>query len=120
MTAISFSYGTFMKKEFRALLEFIKECYPICDLETFAQRVVSRLSKIGSPTATIHREMKGYDVSRFSDGIDQPFDPTLKHMAIRCVRTNLFFCPVHCSFSFLVLPKPAEAGLAASTDAFPA
>jgi DNA-binding CsgD family transcriptional regulator len=34
------------KKEVRALLECIKECYPICDLETFAQRVVSRLSKI--------------------------------------------------------------------------
>jgi DNA-binding CsgD family transcriptional regulator len=34
------------KKELRALLEFIKECYPICDIETFAQRVVSRLSKI--------------------------------------------------------------------------
>jgi hypothetical protein len=34
------------KKELRALLELIKECYPICDLETFAQRVVSRLSKI--------------------------------------------------------------------------
>jgi DNA-binding CsgD family transcriptional regulator len=37
------------KKELRALLECIKECYPICDLETFAQRVVSRLSKIVSP-----------------------------------------------------------------------
>jgi len=35
-----------MNKELRALLEFIKECYPICDLETFTQRVVSRLSKI--------------------------------------------------------------------------
>ena len=34
------------KKELRALLEFIKECYPICDLETFAHRVVSRLAKI--------------------------------------------------------------------------
>ena len=34
------------KKELRTLLEFIKECYPICDLETFAQRVVSRLAKI--------------------------------------------------------------------------
>ena len=34
------------KKELRALLECIKECYPICDIETFAQRVVSRLSKI--------------------------------------------------------------------------
>ena len=34
------------KKEVRALLECIKECYPICDLESFAQRVVSRLSKI--------------------------------------------------------------------------
>src|SRR5262245_10976646 len=34
------------KKELRALLEFIKECYLICDLETFAQRVASRLSKI--------------------------------------------------------------------------
>jgi hypothetical protein len=29
------------KKELRALLEFIKKCYPICELETFAQRVVS-------------------------------------------------------------------------------
>ena len=36
-------------KEFRALLEFIKECYPICDVETFAQRVVSRLSRIVPP-----------------------------------------------------------------------
>ena len=34
------------KKELRALLECIKECYLIRDLETFAQRVVSRLSKI--------------------------------------------------------------------------
>jgi DNA-binding CsgD family transcriptional regulator len=34
------------KKELRALLEFIKECYPICDVETFGQRVISRLSKI--------------------------------------------------------------------------
>jgi hypothetical protein len=33
------------KKELRALLEFIKECYPICDVETFGQRVISRLSK---------------------------------------------------------------------------
>jgi DNA-binding CsgD family transcriptional regulator len=34
------------KKELRALLECIKDCYPICDLETFGQRVISRLSKI--------------------------------------------------------------------------
>jgi len=34
------------KRELRALLEFIKECYLICDLETFSHRVVSRLSKI--------------------------------------------------------------------------
>ena len=34
------------KKELRALLEFIKECYSICDLETFGQRVALRLSKI--------------------------------------------------------------------------
>jgi DNA-binding CsgD family transcriptional regulator len=34
------------KQELRALLECIKECYSICDLETFEQRVVSRLSKI--------------------------------------------------------------------------
>jgi hypothetical protein len=34
------------KKELRALLEFTKECYPICDRQTFAQRVGSRLSKI--------------------------------------------------------------------------
>jgi hypothetical protein len=34
------------KKELRAIVEFIKECYPFCDLETFAQRVLSRLWKI--------------------------------------------------------------------------
>ena len=34
------------KKELRALLECIKDCYPICDLETFGQRVISRLSKL--------------------------------------------------------------------------
>jgi hypothetical protein len=34
------------KKELRALFECIKECYPICDLETVTQRVVSRLSKL--------------------------------------------------------------------------
>ena len=44
------------KKELRALLEFIKECYPICDLETFAQRVVSRLAKIVSPTELTRTE----------------------------------------------------------------
>ena len=34
------------KTELRALLESIKECYPICDRETFKQRVFSRLAKI--------------------------------------------------------------------------
>ena len=34
------------KLDLRALLESIKERYPNCDLETFTQRVVSRLSKI--------------------------------------------------------------------------
>src|SRR5882672_11789458 len=34
------------KKELRALLESIKECYPNCDLKTFSQRVVSRLAKV--------------------------------------------------------------------------
>ena len=34
------------KKELRTLLECIRECYPICDLETFTQRLVSRLAKI--------------------------------------------------------------------------
>jgi DNA-binding CsgD family transcriptional regulator len=34
------------KTELRTLLECIKECYPICDRETFTQRVVSRLAKI--------------------------------------------------------------------------
>ena len=33
------------KTELRALLECIKECYPICDRQTFTQRVLSRLSK---------------------------------------------------------------------------
>jgi len=43
------------KKEVRALLEFIKECYSICDLETFAQRVVSRLAKIVPSEFIPHR-----------------------------------------------------------------
>jgi len=43
-----------LKKELRALLEVIKECYPICDLETFRQRVVSRLSKIVSSEILSH------------------------------------------------------------------
>ncbi len=34
------------KTELRALLECIKECYPNSDLETFTQRLVSRLAKI--------------------------------------------------------------------------
>jgi DNA-binding NarL/FixJ family response regulator len=34
------------KTELRALLESIKERYPNCDLETFTQRLASRLSKI--------------------------------------------------------------------------
>jgi DNA-binding CsgD family transcriptional regulator len=34
------------KRELRALLDFIKDCYPICDLETFSERVISRLAKI--------------------------------------------------------------------------
>jgi len=34
------------KTDLRALLESIKERYPNCDLETFTQRVVSRLAKI--------------------------------------------------------------------------
>jgi hypothetical protein len=38
------------KKELRALLEFIKEC----NLETFAQRVVSKLSKIVLIETTLH------------------------------------------------------------------
>jgi hypothetical protein len=40
------------KKELRALLECIKECYSICDVETFAQHVVSRLTKIVSAEIT--------------------------------------------------------------------
>jgi DNA-binding CsgD family transcriptional regulator len=34
------------KKELRSLLESIKECYPVCDRQTFKQRVLSRLAKI--------------------------------------------------------------------------
>jgi DNA-binding CsgD family transcriptional regulator len=34
------------KPELRALLESIKECYPVCDRQTFKQRVLSRLAKI--------------------------------------------------------------------------
>ena len=46
------------KKELRALLEFIKECYPICDLEIFPQRVVSRLAKIVSSEIISHNGHK--------------------------------------------------------------
>jgi DNA-binding CsgD family transcriptional regulator len=48
------------KKELRALLECIKECYPICDLETFRQRVVSRLSKIVSAEIISYNGNKPY------------------------------------------------------------
>ena len=33
-------------KDLRALLEFLKECYGVCDLDAFAQRVISKLPKI--------------------------------------------------------------------------
>ena len=46
------------KKELRALLEFIKECYPICDRQTFAQRVGSRLSKIVPTEIISHYAVK--------------------------------------------------------------
>ena len=46
------------KKELRALLEFIKECYPICDRQTFAQRVGSRLSKIVLAESISHNAVK--------------------------------------------------------------
>src|SRR5262245_32138205 len=46
------------KKELRALLEFIKECYLICDLDTFGQRVVSRLAKIVSSEIISHNGVK--------------------------------------------------------------
>jgi len=38
--------GRLTRRELQALLDFIKDCYPICDLETFSQRVISRLAKI--------------------------------------------------------------------------
>ena len=50
--------GRLTKKDLRALLEFIKECYPICDLETFGQRVVSRLAKIVSSEIISHNGVK--------------------------------------------------------------
>ncbi len=33
-------------KDLRALLEFLKDCYGFCDLDAFAQRVISKLPKI--------------------------------------------------------------------------
>src|SRR5262249_42890184 len=50
--------GRLTKKELRALLEFIKECYSICDLETFAHRVASRLAKIVSSEIISHNGVK--------------------------------------------------------------
>src|SRR4030095_5843730 len=46
------------KKELRALLEFIKECYLIRDLETFAHRVVSMLAKLVSSEIISHNGVK--------------------------------------------------------------
>ena len=46
------------KKELRALLECIKECYPICDVETFAQGVVLRLSKVVPTEIISHNAVK--------------------------------------------------------------
>ena len=42
------------KAELRALLESIKECYSICDRQSFKQRVLSRLSKIVSTASISH------------------------------------------------------------------
>jgi DNA-binding CsgD family transcriptional regulator len=47
------------KKELRALLECIKECYRICDLATFARRVISRLSKIVPTEMISHNGVNG-------------------------------------------------------------
>jgi hypothetical protein len=57
------------KKELRALLEFIKKCYPICDLESFAQRVISRLSKL------VPTEIVSYNVNRWRERIACPAYP---------------------------------------------
>jgi DNA-binding NarL/FixJ family response regulator len=50
--------GRLTKKELRALLECIKECYPVCDRETFRQRVLSRLAKIVPTEILSHNVVK--------------------------------------------------------------
>lgn len=44
-------------KELRALLQFLRECYDICDLDTFAHRVISRLPKIVPSEITSYNEV---------------------------------------------------------------
>jgi hypothetical protein len=46
------------QRELRALLDFIKDCYPICDLATFSQRVISRLAKIASTEFIVNNVVK--------------------------------------------------------------
>ena len=55
------------KKELRALLELINECYPICDLEIFAQRVFSMLSKIAPEEIISHHGVtRGGSAAKYS------------------------------------------------------
>ena len=44
-------------KDLLALLEFIEECYSVCDLDTFAQRVISKLPKIVPSDITSYNEV---------------------------------------------------------------
>lgn len=44
-------------RELRALLEFIRESYVTCDLDSFAQRVISRLPKLVPSEITTYNEV---------------------------------------------------------------
>jgi hypothetical protein len=93
------------KKELRPLLECIRECYSIRDVETFKQRVISRLSKIVPP------EFNSYDVvnprRRWNACATYRLAITsllkIKYLSSVCTRWGsrgtLEACPYRCSLS---------------------
>src|SRR2546425_135051 len=86
------------KKDLRALLEFIKECYRICDLATFAQRVSSRLSKIVPTEMISHHGVSG----RRNAHATYPHDTPIKGIAPN--RKNKNFAQ-----NGQLLPNPVQA-----------
>ena len=71
------------KAELRALLESIKECYSICDRQSFKQRVLSRLSKIVSTASISHN---GIHPRRHPRNVCETHSSRVYHTSKRIVR----------------------------------